>query len=91
MSNLEITDVKIYPFDRGEPDSRTVAYADITFSGELIVKGFRVIAGKGGGLFVGFPSRKNREGVWRETVLALDDKLKKYIRDRVVEAYKQAY
>ena len=89
MPELKITDVKIYPFDRSGEGLKTLAYADVTFGAALTVKGFRVIATKGGGLFVGYPSRKNSQGQWRETVLAIDDELKKSIRERIVEAYKQ--
>lgn len=89
MANLEITDVKIYHFDASSSGGKILAYADVTFAHALVVKGFKVIESKTGGLFVGFPSRKNKEGAWRETVIATDDELKKEIRDRVVEAYKE--
>lgn len=85
-----ITSVKIYPFDASETGSQTLAYADVTFHGALVVKGFRVIGAKGGGLFVGFPSTKNRKGEWRDTVIALDDELKKEIRDQIVAGFKES-
>ena len=31
MPDLEITDVKIYPFDRSGEGLKTLAYADVTF------------------------------------------------------------
>ncbi len=88
MPGISLTEIRIYPFDTTEAGGRTLAMADITVNGALLLKGFRVIQSKGGGLFVGFPSVKRRDGKWRDTVAPLDKETKTMIRDRIVEAYK---
>ena len=65
---MTITTVKIYPFDSGRPESSLRAYADVTFNDVILIKGFRVLSSKKGGIFVGFPSQKGKDGEFRETV-----------------------
>ena len=43
------------------------AYFDLTTSEGFIIKGFRVLSGSNG-LFVGFPSEKDKEGEYRDTI-----------------------
>ena len=85
---MTITAVKIYPFDSGGPESSLRAYADITFNGVILIKGFRVLSSKSGGLFVGFPSQKGKDGQFRETVEFKSEELKSQLRFSILEAYK---
>lgn len=89
MPTIDITEIRIYPFDTSGAGGKTLAMAEITISGSILIKGFRVIQAKSGGLFVGFPSSKGKDGAWRETVVALDNETKTMIRDKIVEEYKQ--
>lgn len=88
MPGLDITEIRIYPFDTSQAGGKTLAMAEITVSGALLIKGFRVVQAKGGGLFVGFPSVKGKDGKWRDQVAAINNETKTMIRDRIVEAYK---
>ena len=83
-----ITAVKIYPFDSGEPDSSMRAYADVIFNDVILIKGFRVLSSKTGGLFVGFPSQKGKDGQYRDTVEFKSEVLKSELRSAILEAYK---
>ena len=85
---MAITAVKIYPFDSGEPDSSMRAYADVTFNDVILIKGFRVLTSKTGGLFVGFPSQKGKDGQFRDTVEFKSEELKSDVRSAILEAYK---
>lgn len=85
---MAITAVKIYPFDSGEPDSSMRAYADVTFNDVVLIKGFRVLTSKTGGLFVGFPSQKGKDGQFRDTVEFKSEELKSEVRSAILEAYK---
>jgi len=49
---MEITEVKIYPFDTTSYGGRTKAFAEITIDGILTIRGLRVVEAKSGGLFV---------------------------------------
>ena len=83
-----ITEVKIYPFDSGEPDSSLRAYADVTLEQAILIKGFRVLAAKNGGLFVGFPSKKGKDGKFYDMVEIKSANLQSNLRSAVLEAYK---
>ena len=85
---MTITAVKIYPFDSGEPDSSMRAYADVIFNDVVLIKGFRVLSSKTGGLFVGFPSQKGKDGQYRDTVEFKSEELKSELRSTILEAYK---
>ena len=85
---MTITEVKIYPFDSGEPDSSLRAYADVTLEQAILIKGFRVLAAKNGGLFVGFPSKKGKDGKFYDMVEIKSADLQSNLRSAVLEAYK---
>ena len=88
MPGIDITEIRIYPFDTSQAGGKTLAMAEITVNGALVIKGFRVVQTKGGGLFVGFPSVKGKDDKWRDQVAAIDNATKTLIRDRIIEAYK---
>ena len=83
-----ITAIKIYPFDSGEPDSSMRAYADVIFNDLILIKGFRVLTSKTGGLFVGFPSQKSKDGQFRDTIEFKSGELKSKVRSAILESYK---
>jgi DNA-binding cell septation regulator SpoVG len=59
---MNITTVKIYPFDTGNVQILLRAYADVTLDDFIVLKGFRILVWKTGGLFVGMPSKKGKDG-----------------------------
>ena len=83
-----ITAVKIYPFDSGKVDSSMRAYADVIFNNVILIKGFRVLISKTGGLFIGFPSQKGKDGQFRDTVEFKSEALKSEIRSTILDTYK---
>jgi stage V sporulation protein G len=87
---INISQVRIYPFDTGSLGGHTRAYADITIDACLRVKGLRVVEGAGGGLFVAFPSQRGRNGGYYDLVVPLDAATREYIRTTVIDAFKQA-
>jgi stage V sporulation protein G len=65
---MNITAVKIYPFDTGNAQSSLRAYADVTLDDFIVLKGFRVLVTKTGGLFVGMPSKMGKDGKYYDQV-----------------------
>ena len=59
---MKITEIKIYPFDLGSSQSSLRAYADVVLDDLLVIKGFKILAAKSGGLFIGMPSKKGKDG-----------------------------
>ncbi|MFQ5450669.1 MAG: septation protein SpoVG family protein [Nitrospinaceae bacterium] len=86
---IKITEVKIYPFDTGEEFSNIRAYAEVTLEDCLILRGIRILQSKQGGLFLGFPARKGRDNEYHDLIIAKSPEFKTYLRDRVIQAYKE--
>ncbi|MBN4079781.1 SpoVG family protein [bacterium AH-315-C08] len=84
---MNITAVKIYPFDTGNVQRSLRAYADVTLDDFVVIKGFRVLVGKSGDLFVGMPSKKGKDGKYYDQVEF--KKNSSILRDRILEAYKE--
>ena len=57
---MNVTSVKIYPFDAGISQGSLRAYADVVLDDLVLIKGFRILASKSGGLFIGMPSKKGK-------------------------------
>lgn len=83
-----ITSVKIYPFDTTEMGGMIRAFAEVVLDDVLLLKGIKVMEGKGGGLFISYPSQKGKDNQFHDLVVPLDEDLKKQIRRAVVDAFK---
>ena len=59
---MNVTFIKIYPFDTGIQESSLRACADVVFDDFLLIKGFKILISKSGGLFIGMPSKKGKDG-----------------------------
>ncbi len=86
-TNMNITAVKIYPFDTGNAQSSLRAYADVTLDDFVVIKGFRVLVTKSGGLFVGMPSKMGKDGKYYDQVEF--KKNSSVLQNRILEAYKE--
>lgn len=88
---LKITDIKIYPFDTGNIGGQVRGYADVTIEDALLLKGFKIIEAEKGGLFVGFPNQKTRDGKYKDLVIPLNNEIKEYLRKSIIDRYKELY
>jgi len=86
---IEVTQVKIYPFEPGAPEPALRAYAEITLNDALVIKGIKIFVRKNGGMFIGFPAQPGKDDTWHDLVVPKSDAVKKSIRDAVIEAYKR--
>lgn len=86
---MNITSVKIYPFDLGTTQSSLRAYAEVILDDSVLIKGFRILASKSGGLFVGMPSQKGKDGKYYDQVEIRTDDFKSLLRSRILDAYKE--
>ena len=62
------------------------AFAEITINDALLIKGLKVLEGKGG-LFVTMPCEKAKDNKWYESVRALTKSIENEITQKVLEAY----
>jgi len=81
---MEITDVRIFPVD----EKRVKAYASVVFDDCFIVRDLKVIQGESK-FFVAMPSKKMKDGSFRDTVHPLNAVTRQMIEESVLGAYEQ--
>jgi stage V sporulation protein G len=79
---MEVTEVRIFPVE----EDRLKAYAAITFDHCFVVRDLKVIHGNNG-LFVAMPSKKRKDGTYRDTAHPLNNETRHLIESRVLEEY----
>ena len=83
---MKITEVKIYPAK--EKSGRLKAYATIVFDNAFIVRDLKVIEGDKG-LFVSMPSRRRKDGSFRDIAHPLNSEMRQHIEENVVAEYER--
>ncbi len=86
MSQLEITSVNVRPYE--SDDEKLKAFASIVFNNCFIVKDLKVIEGNNG-RFVAMPSRRGKDGVFRDIAHPLNQETRDLIERTVLEAYEK--
>ena len=80
---MEITDVKVIPVD----DEKLKAFVSIVFDQCFVVTDIKVINGPKG-LFVSMPSKKRKDGTFKDIAHPLNNKTRQYLEERVLGVYK---
>ena len=80
--DMDVTEVRIFPAQ----EERLRAYVTITFDHCFVVRDLKVINGNNG-LFVAMPSKKRKDGTYRDTAHPLDNKTRQMIESRVLSEY----
>ena len=81
--NLEFKIAKIHRLPEG---SRLKAFVDVSVNDALLIKGLRVVDGKGG-LFVSMPQEQGRDKRWYDLVRCLNEDVQSKIAQKVISAY----
>ena len=81
---MEVTEVRIFSVQ----EDRLKAYVTITFDHCFVVRDLKVIHGNNG-LFVAMPSKKRKDGTYRDTAHPLDNQTREMIESKVLEEYKK--
>jgi len=79
---MKITDVKVFPVD----EDKLKAYATITFDNCFIVRDLKVISGNKG-YFIAMPSKKRKDGTFRDVAHPLNSETRKMIEEAVLQVY----
>lgn len=79
---MKITEVKVFPVN----EDRLKAYVAVTFDDCFVVRDLKVIQGTNG-LFVAMPSKKRKDGQFRDIAHPLNQETRNMIEDMVFEAY----
>lgn len=81
---MKITEVKVYPANEG----KLKAYATMVFDECFIVRDMKIIKSDKG-LFVSMPSRRKKDGSFKDIVHPLNSETRKMVEERVIEEYKK--
>jgi stage V sporulation protein G len=81
---MDITEVKVFPV---KDNDKLKAYASIVFDDCFVIRDLRVISGTMG-LFVAMPSRKRKDGSFRDTAHPLNMETRDKIEKSILESYK---
>lgn len=80
---MEITEIKVFPTRDG---GRLKAYATVVFDNCFIIRDLKVIEGQKG-LFVSMPSRKRKDGSFRDIVHPLNVEMRTKIEQGIIEEF----
>lgn len=83
---LNITDIRITPISN---DDKLRAYAAIVIDGAFLVGDIRVVEGEDG-YFVAMPSRRKRDGSYKDIAYPLHNEAREALERRVLEAFEAA-
>jgi len=81
---MEITDVKVIPVD----DEKLKAFVSIVFDQSFVVTDIKIINGPKG-LFVSMPSKKRKDGTFKDIAHPLNNQMRQYLEEKVLAVYRQ--
>ena len=81
---MEITDVKVIPVD----DEKLKAFVSIVFDQCFVVTDIKIIHGPKG-LFVSMPSKKRKDGTFKDIAHPLNNQMRQYLEEKVLSVYQQ--
>jgi stage V sporulation protein G len=82
---MKITEVNVFPVN----EDRLKAYVTITIDGVFVVRDLKVIRGNNG-LFVAMPSKKRKDGQFKDIAHPLNQETREEIERAVFEAFENA-
>jgi stage V sporulation protein G len=79
---MEITEVKVFPIQ----EEKLKAFVSIVFDQCFMVNDIKIIQGKDG-LFISMPSRKKKNGEFKDVAHPLNNETRRMIEDKVLAEY----
>ncbi len=81
---MNITEIKVFPVN----EERLKAYVSIIIDGCFVVRDLKIINGNNG-LFVAMPSKKRKDGQFKDIAHPLNPETREIIENAVFEAYEK--
>ena len=81
---MDVTEVRVFPVE----EDKLKAYVTITFDNCFVVRDLKIIEGSKG-LFVAMPSKKRKDGTYRDMAHPLNNDTRHKIETRVLEEYRR--
>jgi stage V sporulation protein G len=79
---MEITEVKVFPVN----EDKLKAYVTIIFEGCFVVRDLKIISGNTG-LFVAMPSKKRKDGTFRDIAHPLNSEMRSQMEQQILREY----
>jgi stage V sporulation protein G len=79
---MEITEVRVFPVD----EDKLKAYVTITFDHCFVVRDLKIIRGTSG-LFISMPSRKRKDGTYKDIAHPLNNETRRMIEEKIIAEY----
>ena len=83
---MEITDIRIR---KVTTEGKLKAYVTVTFDDCFVVHNVKIIEGKSG-VFIAMPSRKTRNGEYKDIAHPIHPEFRTRLQDRILEAFATA-
>ena len=83
---MEITEVKVYLANEG----KLKGYATMVIDGCFIIRDMKIIKSDNKGYFISMPSRRKKDGTFKDIVHPLDSQTRTDIENRIISEYKKA-
>ena len=81
---MEITDVRVFPVD----EEKLKAFVSIIIDDCFVVSDIKIISGATG-LFISMPSKKRKNGTFRDIAHPLNSETRKKLEDRILACYRE--
>lgn len=79
---MEITEVKVFPVN----EDKLKAYVTIIFDNCFVVRDLKIINGNTG-LFVAMPSKKRKDGTFRDIAHPLNSEMRSELEQKILKTY----
>ena len=80
---MEITDIRIRKVNA---DGKLKAYVTVTFDDSFVVHNVKIIEGDSG-VFIAMPSRKTKNGVYKDVAHPINTEFRTILQDRILDEY----
>src|SRR5262245_54395509 len=81
---MEITSVKVFPVS----DEKLRAFATIVLDSCFVVTDIKIIRG-GSGLFISMPSKRRKDGTFKDVAHPLNSGTRRMIEERIIAEYQR--
>ena len=82
---MQITEVKVFPVE----EDKLKAYVTITFDACFVIRDIKIIQGANG-YFVSMPSKKRKDGTYKDIAHPIDKETRAMIEEIILEEYEKS-
>jgi len=81
---MEVTEVRVFPVN----EEKLRAYVTITFDNCFVIRDLKIIRGASG-LFVSMPSRKRKDGTYKDIAHPINNETRRMIEEKIIAEYQK--